>query len=40
MNHTENGLMTFDDWLDVYERHIPDHLAQMQGVFNEWRDRL
>jgi hypothetical protein len=40
VNHTENGLMTFDDWLEVYERHIPDHLAQMQGVFNEWRDRL
>ncbi len=40
VNHTENGLMTLDDWLDVYEQHIPDHLAQMLGVFNEWRDRL
>ncbi len=36
VNHTENGLMTFDDWLDTYERHIPDHVAQMQRAYQEW----
>jgi hypothetical protein len=36
--HTENGLMTFDDWLDVYDRHVPEHVAQMQRVFAEWKE--
>jgi uncharacterized damage-inducible protein DinB len=34
--HPENGTMTLDDWLGIYERHIPDHLAQMQGVYEAW----
>lgn len=34
--HSENGLMTFDDWLYVYERHIPDHIEQMQTVYADW----
>ena len=34
--HPENGIMTMDDWLYVYERHIPDHLAQMREVYAEW----
>lgn len=37
IEHSENGPMTFDDWLDTYERHIPDHVAQMQRVYEEWR---
>ena len=36
VNHTENGIMTLDDWLDVYERHIPDHIQQMQSVYEDW----
>jgi hypothetical protein len=36
--HPENGSMTLDDWLDVYERHIPDHLEQMHSVFDDWRE--
>jgi hypothetical protein len=28
--------MTMDDWLDVYARHIPDHVAQMQDVYEQW----
>ncbi len=36
VNHTENGLMTMDDWLDVYDRHVPDHLQQMQEVYKDW----
>lgn len=34
--HPENGAMTFDDWLDTYDRHVPDHVEQMQKTFAEW----
>jgi hypothetical protein len=34
--HSENGVMTMDDWLETYERHIPDHIAQMQAVYDDW----
>ncbi len=36
VNHTENGIMTFDEWLDIYNQHIPDHLEQMQKNYDEW----
>ncbi|MFZ6030264.1 MAG: DinB family protein [Chloroflexota bacterium] len=36
IHHSENGPMTMDDWLTVYERHIPDHIAQMQTVYDAW----
>jgi uncharacterized damage-inducible protein DinB len=36
VHHSENGQMTMDDWLDVYERHVRDHIAQMQGVYDDW----
>ena len=36
VTHTENGVMTMDDWLDTYERHIPDHIAQMQAIYDDW----
>ncbi len=34
--HPENGVMTMDDWLDVYDRHVPEHIAQMQQVYKQW----
>jgi hypothetical protein len=34
--HPENGTMTLDDWLDVYARHIPDHVAQMRRIHAAW----
>jgi hypothetical protein len=34
--HPENGLMTMDDWLNVYERHVLDHVEQMQANYNDW----
>lgn len=37
--HPENGQMTLDDWLDVYERHIPEHLAQMGAVHALWQEQ-
>jgi hypothetical protein len=36
VEHPENGTMTFDDWLDVYERHIPEHIEQMRGNYRDW----
>jgi hypothetical protein len=36
VDHSESGLMTLDDWLDIYERHIPEHLAQMQANYEDW----
>ncbi len=36
IHHSENGPMTMDDWLAVYERHIPDHIAQMDAVYEDW----
>jgi hypothetical protein len=37
LDHPENGLMTMDDWLGIYERHIPEHIAQMQAVYATWQ---
>ena len=36
VEHSENGTMTMDDWLDTYARHIPDHINQMQEVYAAW----
>ena len=37
VDHSESGLMTMDEWLDIYERHVRDHLEQMQAVHDEWK---
>jgi hypothetical protein len=34
--HTEDGVMTMSDWLDTYERHIPEHVKQMQTNYDDW----
>ncbi len=34
--HPENGNMTLDDWLAVYEVHIPEHLQSMQENYDAW----
>jgi hypothetical protein len=39
VNHAENGIMTMSDWLDIYERHIPEHVEQMQSVHEYWGNR-
>lgn len=36
INHPENGVMTMIDWLDTYTRHVPEHVAQMEGVYQSW----
>jgi hypothetical protein len=34
LEHPENGTMSLDDWLDVYERHIPDHIEQRKSTWS------
>ena len=36
VKHTESGVMTLDDWLDTYERHVPEHIEQMQANYADW----
>jgi len=35
--HPENGRMTLDDWLGVYENHVAVHVYQMKRNLNEWQ---
>ncbi len=34
--HPEDGIITMDDWLDTYDRHVPDHISQMEAVYQSW----
>ena len=34
--HPENGDMTLDDWLRVYESHVPEHVQSMQENYDAW----
>ena len=34
--HSEDGNMSFDDWLDIYERHVPEHIQFMQESYDAW----
>ncbi|MBS1913159.1 MAG: DinB family protein [Bacteroidetes bacterium] len=36
VNHPENGVMSMDDWLRIYEAHVPGHIVQMQRVHQAW----
>ena len=36
VNHSESGRMTFDEWLEIYDNHIPEHVEQMQRVYHAW----
>lgn len=37
--HPENGIMTMEDWLYTYERHVPVHIAQMERNLTAWENR-
>ncbi|MCI0441084.1 MAG: DinB family protein [Chloroflexi bacterium] len=39
VHHPESGNMTMDDWLDTYEHHIPEHVAQMDTAYASWQRR-
>ena len=35
--HPENGETSLDDWLDTYERHVPEHIGYMRENYETWR---
>lgn len=37
VEHSESGIITMNDWLNIYERHIPIHIAQMKRNFVNWK---
>ena len=39
VHHSENGLVTFEQWLKTYEEHIPVHIRQMKRNFEAWKSR-
>jgi hypothetical protein len=30
---------TFEQWIDIYSAHIPDHVEQIRNNYKIWRDR-
>ncbi len=34
--HPEIGTITLDDWLEIYARHIPEHIEQMESNYQLW----
>jgi hypothetical protein len=36
VEHSESGLMKFEDWLKIYEQHVPVHIRQMKRNFEAW----
>jgi hypothetical protein len=39
VEHSENGLTGFEQWLKTYEEHIPVHIRQMKRNFEAWKNR-
>ena len=39
LEHPEHGTLSLDDWLEVYEQHIPQHIEQMRDVYAGWLER-
>ena len=35
--HPENGETSLDDWLDTYERHVPEHIEYMRENLKAWK---
>lgn len=36
VDHEFYGTITLDNWLEMYEPHIPGHIDQMKQVYQEW----
>ena len=39
VEHSENGLTGFEQWLKTYEEHIPVHISQMKRNFEAWKSK-
>jgi hypothetical protein len=31
--------MTLEDWLNTYARHVPEHIEQMERVWEAWKNK-
>ena len=40
IDHSENGKMTLEDWLNVYDEHVEVHINQMKKNFIEWQNSI
>ena len=38
VQHSEVGKMTFEEWLKIYEEHIPVHIRQMKRNLEAWKN--
>jgi hypothetical protein len=36
VNPSKPNAIQMDGWLDIFERHIPEHIEQMQQILHEW----
>jgi hypothetical protein len=36
--HSDNGPTTLDEWLNIYEDHVPGHIWQMQKNYEHWTE--
>ena len=39
VEHSENGIMTLEDWLEIYDNHPRAHIAQMKHNLKLWKKR-
>jgi len=37
VEHSENGIMTLEDWLEIYDNHPTAHIAQMKHNLKLWK---
>ena len=37
VDHSDNGIMHFEDWLRIYEEHVPVHIRQMKRNLEAWK---
>jgi uncharacterized protein len=39
VDHSENGIITLEDWLETYEKHPKIHIEQIDNNIEQWRNR-
>ncbi len=37
VEHSGSGIITMNDWLNIYENHVTVHIAQMKRNFENWK---
>ncbi len=37
VEHSESGTMTFERWLEIYEKHTHSHIDQMKKNYEAWK---